>query len=80
MTDEPISLGSASHIALSPWRSTKNDPPPKTIEPIHARRWNGKRWVLQLVSGHYVNFWPNIYLNWMPFPDPNDGTTDKDWQ
>jgi hypothetical protein len=76
--DESISLGSASHIALSPWRSTKDDPPPLDKEVI-TRFWHYDKWQPINRTGQQVSAMPNIYPSWAPLPDHNDGTTPEDW-
>jgi hypothetical protein len=72
-------LGSASFIATPVWRSTKDDPPPKTIFPVHARRWVFDKWRSDEVSGYLVAENPKTFPSWAPYPDPNDGTTPEDW-
>jgi hypothetical protein len=79
MTDEPISLGSASHIALSPWRSTKDDPP-KPEQRVIPRHWGGDRWLIHVTcDGAHVIKFANDYPSWTPYPVADDGTTPKDW-
>lgn len=78
---EPISLGSASIIALPVWRSTKEDPPPPN-ERVYARRWveNENRWMVLSFAGSHVQEFAHFYPSWFPLePNSNDGTTPEDW-
>jgi hypothetical protein len=65
--------------ATSVWRSTKDEPPDDDATVV-GRTWINGFWTASgAMPSVSLKCREDRYPSWAPFPNPNDGTTDKDW-